>query len=203
VALNTSEEHAGAPDPNARRVGEEIRRLRNELGLTLRALAEQCGLSAGFLSLAERGQSSLSLTSLFTLAKALGVDATELLGKPGAGALERYTVRRSAESSDTRIVTGDKEHTVLTGNLPKPQLEVLRTSVDPTDFPPASTQHEGEEFCFVLEGQLRFILDGEEIDLAAGDSIHFTSTVPHTVHNRSDNPAHLLWVVDHPLLKHP
>jgi transcriptional regulator with XRE-family HTH domain len=59
-------------------VGSTIRALRNERGLSLRDLSRMSGLSTGFLSMVERGHSSLALTSLNNVAKALNVDLVEL-----------------------------------------------------------------------------------------------------------------------------
>src|SRR5262249_9638314 len=63
-------------------IGSTIRRLRRERGLSLRDLGRSTGFSISFLSLVERGRSSISLTSLHTLAVALGVEMSEFFPKP-------------------------------------------------------------------------------------------------------------------------
>ncbi|MFE7113805.1 helix-turn-helix domain-containing protein [Streptomyces sp. NPDC057654] len=190
-------------DGPARLVGAEIKRIRTERGLTLRDLAEHCGLSAGFLSLAERGINSISLTSLFALASALDVDAVELLGTAGRRGRQAYAITRRDAPDALRVVMGEREHRVLTADLPDQRLEVLATKVHPTAEPSPVTQHDGEEFCYVLRGELTFSLADETAVLAAGDSIHFTSRVPHAVHNRGPGIAEVIWAVDRPLLRRP
>ncbi|MFH8985457.1 helix-turn-helix domain-containing protein [Streptomyces varsoviensis] len=192
-----------AADSKAQQVGAEIKRLRTERGLTLRELADHCGLSAGFLSLAERGINSISLTSLFALAGALEVDAVELLGTAGRRSRHAYAITRGADPDALRVVTGEREHRVLTADLPDQRLEVLATQVRPTAEPSPVTQHDGEEFCYVLRGELAFSLPDETAVLAAGDSIHFKSRVPHAVHNRGPGIAEVIWAVDRPLLRRP
>src|SRR4051794_19433416 len=59
-------------------VGAAIRQLRIQRGLSLRELGELTGFSISFLSLVERGRSSLALTSLQRVAKALGTDVLSL-----------------------------------------------------------------------------------------------------------------------------
>ncbi|MFI0470633.1 helix-turn-helix domain-containing protein [Saccharopolyspora sp. 5N102] len=192
-----------AADGPTRLVGAAIKRIRTERGLTLRDLAERCGLSPGFLSLAERGINSISLTSLFALAGALEVDAVELLGAAGRRGRREYSIARHDDPDATRVVMGEREHRVLTADLPDQRLEAMVTAVHPTAEPSPVTQHDGEEFCHVLRGELVFLLPDETAVLGAGDSIHFKSRIPHAIHNRGTAIAEVLWTVDRPLLRRP
>ncbi|MER6878282.1 XRE family transcriptional regulator [Amycolatopsis sp. NPDC000673] len=189
-------------DP-ALQVGAAIKRVRSSRGMTLRELAERCGLSPGFLSLAERGVNAISLTSLFAIAGALEVDAVELLGAAGQRRRAEYAVSRRDDVRAARVVMGEREHRVLTAELPDQRLEVLATKIQPTSDSSPVTQHDGEEFCYVLSGELTFLLPDESVVLAAGDSIHFKSATPHAVHNQGDTVAEVLWTVDRPLLRRP
>ncbi|MFJ5898311.1 helix-turn-helix domain-containing protein [Streptomyces sp. NPDC093064] len=192
-----------AADGPTRLVGAAIKRIRTERGLTLRDLAERCGLSPGFLSLVERGINSISLTSLFALAGALEVDAVELLGAAGRRSRHEYSIARHDDPHATRVAMGEREHRVLTADLPDQRIEALATTVHPTAEPSPVTQHDGEEFCYVLRGELTFLLPDETAVLAAGDSIHFKSRIPHAIHNRGTDIAEVLWTVDRPLLRRP
>ncbi|MFG7942443.1 helix-turn-helix domain-containing protein [Streptomyces cacaoi] len=192
-----------AGDGPTRLVGAAIKRLRTERGMTLRDLAERCGLSPGFLSLAERGLNAISLTSLFALASALDVDAAELLGAAGRRGRHAYAVARRDDPRATRVVMGEREHRVLTADLPDQRIETLATTVRPTPEPSPVTRHDGEEFCYVLRGELTFLLPDEAVVLAAGDSIHFKSRTPHAIHNHGTDIAEVLWTVDRPLLRRP
>ncbi|ATY13387.1 XRE family transcriptional regulator [Amycolatopsis sp. AA4] len=171
--------------------------------MTLRELAERCGLSPGFLSLAERGVNSISLTSLFAIAGALEVDAVELLGSAGKRSRAEYAVSRRDDPRAARVVMGEREHRVLTAELPDQHIEVLATRVNPTNAPSPVTRHDGEEFCYVVSGELTFLMPDESVVLAAGDAIHFKSSTPHAVHNQGDVVAEVLWTVDRPLLRRP
>ena len=55
--------------------------------------------------------------------------------------------------------------------------------------------HDGEEFAYVLSGELVFTVEGVEHTLVAGDCIHWKSTVPHLVRNDGDMPAEVVWVL--------
>lgn len=69
-------------------VGERIRELRHAKGLTLRQLADETQMSIGFLSDCENGRSNLSIASCQTIAAALGVTVSRLLGELPAEPLQ-------------------------------------------------------------------------------------------------------------------
>ncbi len=45
----------------------------------------------------------------------------------------------------------------------------------------------------MLEGSITQRLDGEEMVMNAGDSLHFRGNRPHSWSNHTDKPARLLW----------
>jgi quercetin dioxygenase-like cupin family protein len=57
-------------------------------------------------------------------------------------------------------------------------------------------RHPGEELVCLLEGAMRFTVDGAEVQLAPGDSIHFRTDLPHSWSNPSpEHPARAVWFV--------
>jgi transcriptional regulator with XRE-family HTH domain len=177
-------------------IGATIRGLRRKQGLSLRDLAQLTGFSIGFLSLVERGQSSISLTSLHTVGKALGVEMSAFFPapreKPEPPALPHVT----RLSGDGRLST-DSAHTykLLGARGFKSTLEPVHVTIAPCDDSRDAYAHEGEEFVYVLSGRLVLIVDGVEYRLGAGESIHYQSTIPHTVRNETSEPAEALWVL--------
>jgi len=177
-------------------IGATIRGLRRKQGLSLRDLAALTGFSISFLSLVERGQSSISLTSLHTVGKALGVEMSAFFParseEPEPPAVPHVT----RPSGDGRLST-DSAHTykLLGGRGFKSTLEPVHVTIAPCDDTRDAYAHEGEEFAYVLSGRLVFVVDGVEYRLGAGDSIHYQSTIPHTVRNETNEPAEALWVL--------
>ena len=57
-----------------------------------------------------------------------------------------------------------------------------------------SYSHEGEEFIYVLRGQLEIALNAEKYRLKSGDSFYFESATPHRWRNPGRNETLLLWV---------
>jgi transcriptional regulator with XRE-family HTH domain len=60
-------------------LAENVRSLRQRRGLSQEALAEVCGLHRTYVGAVERGERNVSLSSIATLAVALGVSVSELL----------------------------------------------------------------------------------------------------------------------------
>lgn len=175
-------------------LGSSIRELRKRRGSTLRDLANLTGFSISFLSMVERGRSSLTLTSLYKLAKALEVDVGAFFPAAPEGHPLPH-VSRASESSEIAISGSRRTYKLLSGRAPDRVLEPLMVTVEPAEAVEEPYSHEGEEFAYVLSGQLIFVVDGAEYRLGEGDSIHFRSTVPHSVHNDTGEPVHALWVL--------
>ncbi|SDS79782.1 Cupin domain-containing protein [Brevibacterium siliguriense] len=194
-------------EEHTQRVGTAIRRIRTARGLSLREAAAKTGLSSSFLSLVERGLNSPSLTTLFTLAEALEVTAGELIGETSTKPKPRFAVARSDRSDGLSVSLGDRTYRVLTGSLPGQSLEALRTTIHPTPHPSSPSSHNGEEFCYVLDGELTFHFTSasdaeasETVVVGTGDSIHFQSSSTHSIHNMTSQSVEALWIVDHPLM---
>jgi transcriptional regulator with XRE-family HTH domain len=191
-----SEEHSERGDEIAA-VGAAIRTLRRRRGLSLRDLSRLTGFSISFLSLVERGQSSLALTSLYKVAKALDSDISHFFRQNGAAPDTHPLphVHRAGETSEIAIAGGNRTYRLLSGRAPDRVLEPLLVTVEPTESIEEPYSHEGEEFAYVLAGDLLFVVEGREYRLGAGDSIHFAASVPHAIHNDTGAPVQALWVL--------
>ena len=178
-------------------VGKAIRSLRNEKGLSLRELSRLAGLSTSFLSMVERGRSSLALTSLNNVAKALDTDLADLFVSERKVRVSHPLphVNRAEEEGQLSITSSERVYRVLSPRTPGLVFEPLLVTVRPNSDLEEPYSHEGEEFAYVIEGGLVFTVDGEEYRLGPGDSIHFLSSVPHAIRNDSDEPAKVLWVL--------
>jgi transcriptional regulator with XRE-family HTH domain len=177
-------------------VGAELRRLRQKAGLSLRELGKIAQLTPGFLSLVERGESSLSLTSLFALSKALDVPAADLIqGTREDPAETEFAVWPTPAGQPADMKIGEREYWRLRAAFPGRQLEPLLMRVQPTVQPASPTSHDGEEFAYIITGTLSITLRDNEITLGPGSALHFKSEVPHSMCNHTSQPVDALWVV--------
>lgn len=145
----------------------------------------------------ERGQSSLALTSLHNVAKALGTNvsaffpAVDVNGQPHP----LPHVSRADDRPHLAIAAQQRTYKLLSARAPGLLLEPVLVTVHPSETIEEPYAHEGEEFAYVLSGELRFIVAGTEYRLGPGDSIHYPSTVPHAIHNDTEEPVEAVWIV--------
>lgn len=170
-------------------IGKRLRTLRKSKGLTLQQLGAVSGLSAAFISQIERELTSLSVSSLASIAKALNVSPSYFFPPPsGNGALVRGYARQPFRMDHAEVV-----YARLGNSFEGRTVEPLIATYPPGYLSERST-HRGEEFYYVLAGQLAVEMDGEEFRLDADDSLHFNSERPHRLANRSDSPARVIAV---------
>jgi transcriptional regulator with XRE-family HTH domain len=176
-------------------VGERLRAIRLLRRRTLKAVAEEAGVSESFLSQLERGRTSASVASLQRLAAALGMEISDLFATDG---LPR-----------PRVLRREARHLLVWGHLgrkalltPKPfhSLEVVAAEFDPDgstgDEP--YTHGDSEELLLVVRGRVHLQLGTDVYDLGTGDSVHYRSSTPHRVSNPGAEPAEVLFVISPP-----
>ena len=162
---------------------------RRQLGLTLKTVSESCQLSVPYLSQVERNQANPTVTSLGGIARALGVSLNFFVPDEEPHAV----VSRSGEGHDLHLRELPYRVQSLAGRGGELQLEPLLISVEP-HFTSEVTSHLGEEFLYVLSGQLSLKVGDENFVLSAGDSAQHPSTTPHAWGNPGGRVTRLLWV---------
>ena len=170
-------------------LGTRIRSRRRQLGLTLKTVGEVCGLSVPYLSQVERNQANPTVTSLAGIARALGVSLNFFV----ADEEPRSVVNRSGEGHDLHLRELPYRVRSLAGRGPDLALEPLLISVEP-QFTSELYSHLGEEFLYVLSGQLGLRVGEDHFLLQAGDSAQHPSTTPHSWGNPGEIVTRLLWV---------
>lgn len=210
---------AGGPADLSEVIGRHIRTFRTQQGLSLRQLAERSGLSVGFLSQLERGLTSIGLTNLRDLTQELGHDITEcfdpgiLDGARAAAAVDssaaaeaisahqaparagQFTLTRGNGEHTSQYVSGLRTYRMLSRRAAGLLLEPMLVEISPGGMVGELEAHAGEEFAFVVRGELCFTVDGSTHRLLPGDSLHLTSSIPHSLHNDTDQVTVVVSVV--------
>lgn len=178
-------------------LGPRLRQLRRSRGLSLSEVAEATGISPSFLSIVENGQSDITVSRLMRLVHWYGVSIADLLQAPDRSLVRvvRVEERRSVELSDERIeilmLTRDGQHAMM------PVINVYGEGGGMSE----STQHDGEEFVFVLSGTIQLDIGSEDpIVLGPGDSASYRAEAPHSFRNVGDGEARFLGVTTPPNL---
>lgn len=172
-----------------RSLGSLLRAKRKELGMTLQELAEKSDLSAAFLSQAENGKATPSIISLINIAKALGTDVHYFITPPAS----RSLVRRADDPREIEVESPVTYHR-LDADIRNQRMSALRMLVPPGVELPVAHRDEGEDFFFVLEGEIEQLIGDEVFTLKKGDSAHHNTQINHKCINRSGKPAILIWV---------
>lgn len=197
-----------ADAPATDRIGARIRQFRTEQGLTLRGLAGRSGLSIGFLSQVERGISSIGLTALGSVATALGRSVSEFFqdhtpAEPAApapapapaGDLPFHFTLTRREDPLREYVSGQQTYRMLSDRGKHLVLEPMLVHIAPGGRKEDAYGHPGEEFAYVVDGELLYEVEGVEHRLYPGDSLHLRSSAPHRLYNDTDRVTTVVSVV--------
>ncbi len=172
-----------------RTIGSLLKARRSECGLTLQEIADRSGLSAAFISQVERGKATPSIVSLINLAKALDTDIHYFITPPAATSL----VRRADEPEFIEI-DSPVRYRRLDAQIRNQRMNALLMEIPPATALPVVHREEGEDFFYVLEGEVEQTIGDEVFTLRKGDSAHHNTQVDHSVMNKSRRVAKLLWV---------
>jgi transcriptional regulator with XRE-family HTH domain len=166
-------------------IGQTIKELRSKRGLTLEEVADKSGCTPGFLSQLERNKVAPSITTLYSIAEALGVRVTDFLPDGiNPAKISRHDQRENFGFEGSAVSYSLLSTKFAHGALASFLLSILpNTEALPTD---EARSHMGEEFVYVLDGVLRLWIGEAFHDLYPGDSIYFRSTAKHRMENRGN-----------------
>jgi transcriptional regulator with XRE-family HTH domain len=178
-------------------IGGRVRALREAMGLSLRDLAERCGVSAPMLSQVERGETSPTLHIATRIAAGLDLRLSQLLRLDEDGAV---TIVRAAERRQGPSSVRGHSYEVLTAPLPGQRAELSRHVLAPgaaTGGPGDPPMHEpgSRETALVEAGHVILHCDGAAHDLAQGDCVTFDADLAHHFENPGPDEATFLGVV--------
>jgi transcriptional regulator with XRE-family HTH domain len=174
-------------------IGSSVRRARARSGLTTRELAQRASMSQPFLSNIENGRSTPSVATLYKLAAALGVSASELLPDSTD---EGIVVVRAGEGVATGMdeTPGVALSTLLAG-APGRIMEARSAVIEPGQPAGDWFEHGGEDFLHVVDGVVLVEFGtGRVEELSAGDSVWHEGTIPHRWRVGPDLGARVLLV---------
>jgi len=174
-------------DSNAGAIGAHLRQLRERRKYSLAQVAQAVGISVGFLSALERSQMSGSVGTLRKLARFYQTNILDFFDANGAGSRQvRPDERKVLQAGE-----GVRMELLAWGNtVMEPHL--FRVAPEAGSGDPYT--HDGEEFIYVLRGDLEITVGNEHYRLKPGDSFYFESATPHRWKNPGRKETWLLWV---------
>ena len=175
------------PAPEQPSIGPHLRKLRLQRGESLATVAKAVDVSVGFLSNLERSQSGASVGIMRRLAQYYGLNILDFFGDGvAASPLIRPHERRVLPGGE-----GVQMELLASGKI---TMEPHLFRVAPGAGSGERYSHDGEEFLFIVRGQLLISLENNEYQLRAGDSFYFDSKTPHRWHNPGKKETTILWI---------
>jgi transcriptional regulator with XRE-family HTH domain len=168
-------------------VGQRLRRVREQRGVTLTEVADRTGISKSTLSRLETGQRKPSLELLLPLAQAYRVPLDDLVGAPDVGD-PRIRLK-------PRRVNG---RTVLPLTRNPGGVQAWKIVIPASQSTPQPRTHDGYEWLYVLTGRMRLVLGDRDLVMEAGEAADFDTRLPHWFGSTGEGPAEVLSIFGRP-----
>ncbi len=173
-------------------IGLKIKRLRTFLGLTQEELADRCELTKGYISQLENDLTEPSISTLEDILLALGTNFKEFFSDEEEEniifTLDDYFVKEGTNEKITWLVYNSQKN-----EMEPILIELKKDHTTELDLP-----HEGQEFGYVLEGEIEVYLGNKSYPCKAGETFYFTSNKNHYIKNIYPGISKIIWVSSPP-----
>lgn len=171
-------------------IGNKIKELRTQKGLTQEELADRAELTKGFISQLERDVTSPSITTLVDILTALGTDLKDFFSDE-VDTQVVFTEPDYFEKTDENL--GNKIEWIIP-NAQKNMMEPIKVTLNAGGSTYPDIPHEGEEFGYVLSGTITIVVGNKRYRAKKGESFYFTPASSHHIENRTKSTAVFIWV---------
>ena len=183
-------------------LGSKIKGIRESKNLSIEEIAESSGLTVDQINSIENDENLPSLGPLIKIARAMGVrlgtfmDDNDALGPVVCRAQDREKESSISFSNGAVDARKHMEYHPLAQQKAGRHMEPFIIDINPEDKPEFKlSAHEGEEFIYVMNGEVEIEYGKEKYTLYEGDSIFYDSIVKHHVHGAPGKSAKILAVV--------
>jgi len=176
-------------------IGKKIRALRLGNNLTQEELANRLELTKGYISQLENNLTSPSMQTLFSILEVLGTDVHEFFSKE-----EEQTVVFKKEDFYEKE-NQELKHMIswIVPNALKYEMEPIIIDIEPGGQSVIDDPHAGEEFGYVLEGQITLVLNKKRHVIRKGETFYYLANKEHYLANPSNQRAKVLWISTPPM----
>ena len=182
------------------RFGEKIRKVRESQSVTLKQLAEKMNVSVSLLSQIENNKVSPSIDTLLNLADLLDIDPEYLF----RDFRKKRKVRIVRAEERNRLSLSDVQYELLTPPVAPDEefaLETMELTISPGGEKGSQDYgHPGREMGIILSGEGELQYGTETYTLKKGDSLTFSSSVPHILVNKGKDELKAVWIITPPRL---
>lgn len=160
-------------------IARRIRHLRSARGMTLQEISDRTGLSKGLLSKVENCVVSPPIGTLAKLATALEVPIGEFFQTedldPGTVFFPKNT-RKRVQGRRSQL---NYEYELLVPGRKRRDMQPMIISIDGRNYKFALQEHPGEQFIFMLEGSMAYVVGDKTHTVQPGDCLYFDARMPH------------------------
>jgi len=177
-------------------IADRIRELREISDMSVDVLSQKLNIPKDTYLQYENGETGVPISTLYEIAGILDVELTELL-TGSTPRLQSYCYVKKGEAPYIERYKGYKFQSLSYGFKNK-RIEPLLVTIEPEENKKMElVTHSGQEFNYVLEGQIKVIFGGTEIIMSEGDSIYFDPTMPHGQTAVDGKPGKFITVILH------
>ena len=176
-------------------IGKKIRALRLGNDLTQEELASRLELTKGYISQLENNLTSPSITTLFSILEVLGTDIHEFF----ANEPEVTVVFKKEDFYEKENEELKNKISWIVPNALKYQMEPIIIQIEPGGQSVIDNPHAGEEFGYVLEGQVTLVLNRKRYVIKKGETFYYIANKEHYIINTSSHSAKILWISTPPM----
>jgi len=187
---DTLYERKGADEEKISGFGEKLLKLRESHGWSRESLAQATGQSPEFIKQFEKNEISPSVSFLLRLSRAFNVDPGTFLHES-----EKAMIRDQRAQQFVKRTENYSYKTLTPGTENEHLRSFMITIESKQAHKPVAYKHEGEEYIYVMEGDLELTLGGKVHKLKQHESIHFNSETPHKLKSLSDKATRCLVVL--------
>jgi len=176
-------------------IGKKIRALRLGNSLTQEELANRLELTKGYISQLENNLTSPSMQTLFALLEVLGTDIHEFFSKEE----EQTYVYKKEDFYEKENV--ELKHLIswIVPNALKYEMEPIIIDLQPGGQSEIDDPHPGEEFGYVLDGQITLVINKKRYIIRKGETFYYLANKEHYLLNNSNQNAKVLWISTPPM----
>ncbi|GAB7081354.1 helix-turn-helix domain-containing protein [Megalodesulfovibrio paquesii] len=175
-------------------VAARLKGLRDALDWSAETMAAKSGASLEDVLQYESGTCEIPVSHLFKVAQAAGVDLTDLLSGHEAH-LRRFTLVKKGQGAPVERRSA-YNYLSLASRFTHRAMEPFLVTVPPCSRDDLHRNaHPGQEFCYLLEGRMEVLLEGEAVIMEPHDSLYFNAMIPHAMRGLDDAPATFLDVI--------
>jgi len=175
------------------KIGKRVKQIRLESKITLQEVSEKAGVSKSLVSKIENGRTIPSLPVLLQIINALKTDTASFFQDINNDLSYGYILNKAAENEPIQREEseGFNYFSAISASLPKVEFQSAILKLN-TGAKREKVTTDGFTFIYLLEGEIFYYLEQEEILMKTGDSLFFDGRIPHVPENIGENTAILM-----------